>query len=1194
MGQATRMARAAVAARCPVCRVPLAGLSMSDPSRPPQNSIESIAESWRRFLRTRTREWGRRTKRDAIADRVPSLAGAMSPDRNFEHVDWRLLSEGRWQQLAELGFRLPIALRSPAEGGDAAATAWLEDVAPPSRPPPDFTAIGVASICTRGYLPYARTLFESVRRVHPEARLYLCLADEAEASALDLPGVHIIPATALGLPNLPFLRLKYSATELCCALKPYLLRHLMTEGGPGRYVYIDSDICVYARLNALIDGLDEADFVVTPHMTAPFPGSWDGRVKPTQGDLLYAGLLNAGVFAMRAGDAAVAFLDTWATLVTQPGAFMPAFGGQHEQHAFNWILAFVERVRILRDPAINVGYWNLHDRSLRWLGLDDGAGWTVNGQPLVCFHFSGFAPEQPFRLSRHEGRYLVHLMPSVERLLTDYRARLHQHGWRNGHANGYPHARFPSGLPIDDMMRDAFKEIELSLDTAIDPWASAGEEYYAQAVLSSHPDTGSLIPVLLQRLYRDRVDLQRAYPDCELEPQPILEWFQHHGLSELPPHYRQLYDRYRPVVPDADVVQQLRTALDEAVPFRDVPAPFTAGRAQILARMTDSRHRQLRQDLATYKGERYFTSAVRLLWQIYEKRPDLKHLFPDVLGDDADRFAEWLAVFGPDELTVTPRVHAAFVRCAGGRSLARIFSFVNRTHWMMERWPLAFVGRDRDGFARALLGLVREDLEFDAEDIVAYLWTMHLDPYAGLPLALELVHNLSATPSSRLVEGQEALLAEPLRTDPRCREALTAYRLMYGGADDDDACHAIRTASRVAIDVSEHLTTIAHSVRTNGFPTHASDAPSAPQGANLFGYFRSPIGLGEMSRGTSAAMRAAGLTVAESIIGNVAMDADLRPADFIRRFDHRLPVNIFVSYPHLNSVLLHGYPQWMTAGRTNIVHLAWEQRDSAPHWRDVFANFDQVWALSGFAARSLERQLGRPVQAVNCVLDTTTLPPSSSKGDFGLRDRAFTFLYALDANSSLERKNPEAVVEAFTRAFPGREDVELCLKISNTHRLEHRARLQRILSGCQRDRRRIRVLAAPMGRRTILQLIAAVDCYVSLHRAEGFGYTCAEAMAYGRPVIATKYSGNLDFMTDENSWLVNAREIEVQVAEGPFQRGSIWADADVDHAAACMREVYERQQDARRRAARGREDVIRLLSPQAVGASIRRALASVH
>ena len=121
-----------------------------------------------------------------------------------------------------------------------------------------------------------------------------------------------------------------------------------------------------------------------------------------------------------------------------------------------------------------------------------------------------------------------------------------------------------------------------------------------------------------------------------------------------------------------------------------------------------------------------------------------------------------------------------------------------------------------------------------------------------------------------------------------------------------------------------------------------ADAPAPEAGVNIFGFFKSPIGLGEMTRGLSEACGRIGMPAAPNVLGNMTMDEDLAPADFLRRFRHDYDRNIFISFPHLDAVILHQYPAWMTAGRENIVYLAWEQRDGSHYWREVFEGIDQV------------------------------------------------------------------------------------------------------------------------------------------------------------------------------------------------------------------------------------------------------------
>ena len=122
-----------------------------------------------------------------------------------------------------------------------------------------------------------------------------------------------------------------------------------------------------------------------------------------------------------------------------------------------------------------------------------------------------------------------------------------------------------------------------------------------------------------------------------------------------------------------------------------------------------------------------------------------------------------------------------------------------------------------------------------------------------------------------------------------------------------------------------------------------------------------------------------------------------------------------------------------------------------------------------------------------------------------------------------------------------------------------------------------------MNRADLLGFLAASDAYVSLHRAEGFGLPLAEAMLLGKPAVATNYSGNLDFMTPRNSWLVDFRRVALDRGHRPYPAGGTWAEPDLDHAAEQMRHVYRHREDANEVARRGRDELRALLSAAAAG-----------
>ena len=133
-----------------------------------------------------------------------------------------------------------------------------------------------------------------------------------------------------------------------------------------------------------------------------------------------------------------------------------------------------------------------------------------------------------------------------------------------------------------------------------------------------------------------------------------------------------------------------------------------------------------------------------------------------------------------------------------------------------------------------------------------------------------------------------------------------------------------------------------------------------------------------------------------------------------------------------------------------------------------------------------------------------------------------------------------------------------------------------------------------LDRGDLLALMNAADAYVSLHRSEGFGLTMAEAMLLGKPTIATAYSGNLDFMTPANSYLVRFDKTTIAEDIPPYPKGCVWAEPSVEHAAELMRRVYDEREEAAALARRGQADLTALLSPEASGRRMAARLAEIQ
>lgn len=273
-----------------------------------------------------------------------------------------------------------------------------------------------------------------------------------------------------------------------------------------------------------------------------------------------------------------------------------------------------------------------------------------------------------------------------------------------------------------------------------------------------------------------------------------------------------------------------------------------------------------------------------------------------------------------------------------------------------------------------------------------------------------------------------------------------------------------------------------------------------------------------------------------------------------------------------------------------IGQFAWELPRVSPAHRPGIALVDEIWTGSQFLAELYQRETGKPAIAMGQVIVAHEPAVPLRRNEFGFAEDDYLFLCNFDAQSVVERKNPLGTIIAFQTAFPyGRERTGLIIKTRN---LEHfctdrdRQHWAEALERLQKDPR-IRVIDHTMSADALAALYRMCDCFVSLHRSEGFGFGPAEAMVHGRPVIATNYSGVCDFCTEATAKLVPYELIQVKSNEYPYlDSGQIyeWADPDLTVAAECMRELAEDRRQARRLGQAAREFVSRKYSVSALRA----------
>ena len=249
-----------------------------------------------------------------------------------------------------------------------------------------------------------------------------------------------------------------------------------------------------------------------------------------------------------------------------------------------------------------------------------------------------------------------------------------------------------------------------------------------------------------------------------------------------------------------------------------------------------------------------------------------------------------------------------------------------------------------------------------------------------------------------------------------------------------------------------------------------------------------------------------------------------------------------------------------------------------------YSYLDEIWVASTFCQDAISKHANIPVTLIPLCVDLAT-ENLISKKELDLPEESFLILSIIDMLSIPERKNPFGVLEAFDKlCVTQKENAHLVLKLSNLDRCSNEIK-QKVQSYI--DRLPVTLIDRYLKRSELISLMAASDCYFSMHRSEGFGLPLAEAMFLGVPVVATGWSSNMDFMTLNNSYPIKYDLVELDQDYGPYKKGSIWADPDVGHAASCLLEIMTQPQSAQQKILRALSDIKQFNSPESVGKRIK-------
>jgi glycosyltransferase involved in cell wall biosynthesis len=354
---------------------------------------------------------------------------------------------------------------------------------------------------------------------------------------------------------------------------------------------------------------------------------------------------------------------------------------------------------------------------------------------------------------------------------------------------------------------------------------------------------------------------------------------------------------------------------------------------------------------------------------------------------------------------------------------------------------------------------------------------------------------------------------------------------------------------------------------------------------NLFGPLDRVGGLGVSARGYLQAVR-------ETCFGPVGTRLQRR------EYAAQTPIDARHDYPnfiegaainlvHMNADTVQAMVEKGGGGelsdRFNIAIWYWELPTMRPEWWAAMDYFHAFWAPTPFVARGLEQLTAKPVLLVPPYLPylKTARPKRLSK------KQEAHFIYCFDANSVVERKNPELLLDGFLKAFPSGADVRLTFKVTNSGR--NRSELGFLYAAASQNPA-IDIIDRVLSDSDLHRLIASATAYVSPHRSEGLGLTIVEAMAFGTPVIATPFGGPEPFIKADAAWPLRYRLTELAEDHAPYPKGFVWADPELDSVVAALRTVAADPRAARARAVVARDRVLTHFASPALIQTYRDAL----
>lgn len=364
-------------------------------------------------------------------------------------------------------------------------------------------------------------------------------------------------------------------------------------------------------------------------------------------------------------------------------------------------------------------------------------------------------------------------------------------------------------------------------------------------------------------------------------------------------------------------------------------------------------------------------------------------------------------------------------------------------------------------------------------------------------------------------------------------------------------------------------------------------------GLNVVGFLTADLGIGESARSMVRAADTAEIPTA-AVPLKLPCKAHLGDQSFAAFVQDHNPhaVNVFHLDPPASRDIDTHHGAEFRQRKYNIGYWAWELPEFPDAWLPYFDYFNEIWVPSEFVRQAVAEKSPLAVRTMPHAVEFArpTATQARLRSTFGLPIDKYLFLFVYDLNSYTERKNPGAVLEAFRHSGLSGQGAALVIKV---HSVAGNERDLEFLRSKLVDLPGTVLITDTFPRARVYELEAACDCFVSLHRSEGFGFAVAEAMYLGKPVIATDWSATSEYLNATNGAPVPATLVTLEKNHGPYAKGQTWANPDLDAAARWMQRLFSDRALGERLGAAARATIEREFSLKAIGARYQRRLEAI-